>query len=257
MLELRNSKREIIAQALENMHNYLGVPDWDQREKIVLAARILAAKGHDSGLAGQITARNAGMHGFITQKFGVGFDEIELDDLLHVDDELNVLEGSGMPNPANLFHAYIYRMRPDVMCIIHTHPLHTSALSMLGIPLVIAHMDTCGLYDDVAFLSQWPGVPVAKNEGEIIAAALGHKRAILLAHHGLLIAAHSVEEACVLAIQFERAAELQLLARAAGKIQEIEAHLGKEAHDWLLAKPRVQATFYNHAKCVIRRKHSN
>jgi L-fuculose-phosphate aldolase len=132
------------------------------------------------------------------------------------------------------FHTWIYSARPDVRCIIHTHPLHASALSMLERPLEIAHMDTCVLYGDVAFLETWPGVPVGNSEGEIISAALGNKRAILLAHHGLLVAAGSIEEACIVAIQFERAGKRQLLAQAAGPIQPIDPASGREAHDWIL-----------------------
>ncbi|MDO2305726.1 class II aldolase/adducin family protein, partial [Escherichia coli] len=37
-----------------------------------------------------------------------------------VDEDLNVLHGHGMANPANRFHSWVYRARPDVNCIIHT-----------------------------------------------------------------------------------------------------------------------------------------
>ena len=90
-----------------------------------------------------------------------------------VNEDLEVLEGQGMPNPANRFHSWVYRARPDVNCIIHTHPTHVAALSMLEVPLQVSHMDLCPLYDDCAFLEAWPGVPVGNEEGEIISAALG------------------------------------------------------------------------------------
>ena len=233
------------------MQHHLSMPNWNTDEKVVLTGRILHSQGHDSGLAGQITARVAGTNNFITQRMGLGFDELSVSNLLLIDENLAVLEGSGMPNPANRFHAWIYRERLDVQCIVHTHPLHAAALSMLGWPLEISHMDTCALYNDVTHLNIWPGVPIGNLEGEIISAALGTKRAILLAHHGLLVACRSVEEACVVAIQFERAATLQLLAAAAGFIQKIDPMLGAEAHEWLLQDKRVQATFYFHARKVL------
>lgn len=65
-------------------------------------------------------------------------------------------------------------------------------------------MDICPLYDDCAFLKAWPGVPVGNEEGEIISAALGEKRAVLLAHHGMLVTGKTVEEACGLALLMER-----------------------------------------------------
>lgn len=203
------------------------------RQKLALTCRILFDGGHDSGLAGQITARAQEPGTYYTQQLGLGFDEIAASNLLVVDEDLTVLQGRGMANPANRFHSWLYRARPDVNCIIHTHPLHSAALSMLEVPLAISHMDLCPLFDDCAFLKEWPGVPVGNEEGEIIANAIGDKRAILLSHHGLLIAGRSIEEACVLALLFERAAKMQLLAMGAGDIRPIPEALGKEAHDWI------------------------
>ena len=225
---------------------------WSDKQKVALACRILFAQGHDSGLAGQITARSEQDGTYYTQPFGFGFDEITPDNLLTVNADLQVLHGEGMANPANRFHSWIYRARPDVRCVIHTHPLHISALSMLEIPLQIAHMDSCMLYEDVAFLPKWPGVPVGNEEGEIISAVLGDKRVALLCHHGLVVAGHSIEEACVLAIQCERAAKLQLVAQAVAEIKQIEPALAREAHDWILQDKRSKATFAYYARRIAR-----
>lgn len=159
------------------------------RAKIALTCRALFDAGHDSGLAGQITARAERPGTYYTQQLGLGFDEITEDNLLLVDEDLNVLGFyTGMANPANRFHSWIYRGRPDVNCIVHTHLFHVAALSMLEVPLIVSHMDATPLYDDCAFLKDWPGVPVGNEEGEIITAALGDKKAVLLAHHGHVIA---------------------------------------------------------------------
>lgn len=236
------SKPEIVANETQRIDETLTGEDWTAKEKIVLACQILGAHGHDSGLAGQITNKSESGY-FITQRFGCGMDEVSVSNLLTVDEHLNVVDGKGMPNPANRFHSWIYRCRPDARCIIHTHPLYTSALSMLEQPLQLAHMDTCVLFDDIAFLPDWPGIPVGNDEGELISSALGDKRAILLAHHGLVVVSSSVEEACIIAVQFERAAKLHMIASAAGKIQVIDPALGKEAHDWILREKRTLATF--------------
>ncbi|CAB3738044.1 L-fuculose phosphate aldolase [Achromobacter piechaudii] len=245
-------KDELIARAQAEMQRQFDTPQWTLRERLALTCRILFDGGHDSGLAGQITARTPEAGRYYTQRLGLGFDEITASNLLVVDEDLRVQEGGGMPNPANRFHSWIYRARPDVNCIIHTHPLHVASLSMLEVPLEVSHMDNCTLYDDVAFLKDWPGVPVGNEEGEIISAALGDKRAILLSHHGMLIAAGSVEEACVLALQFERAARMQLLAMSAGKIQPIPPALGREAHDWILTPKRSQVGFSYYARRALR-----
>jgi len=223
------------------------------RQKIALTCRALFDAGHDSGLAGQITARAEKPGTYYTQRLGLGFDEITEDNLLLVDEDLDVLEGSGIANPANRFHSWIYRARADVQCIVHTHPFHVAALSMLEVPLVVSHMDTTPLYDDCAFLAQWPGVPVGNEEGEIISAALGDKKAVLLAHHGQVVAGASIEEACSLAVLMERAAKLQLAAMAAGDVKELPEALAREAHDWTLTPSRSRANFAYYARRALTR----
>jgi L-fuculose-phosphate aldolase len=245
-------KSELMDTAERAMRTRIRAADWTDRQKIALTCRSLSDAGHDSGLAGQISVRQAHST-FLTQRLGLGFDEITDANLLLVDEDLEVLEGDGMANPANRFHSWIYRARPDVECIVHTHPLHASALSMLEVPLEVSHMDTAPLYGDCAFLPEWPGVPVGNEEGEIISAALGDKRAILLAHHGQLVVGASIEEACTLAHIIERAAQLQLLAMAAGEIAPLPPVLAEEAHDWTLLPKRVEANFGYYARRVLRR----
>ncbi|MGD9484998.1 aldolase [Streptomyces sp. TRM70308] len=249
---LDDTKDALYGRAERQMREHFGDSELTTRQKLALTCRSLFDGGHDSGLAGQITARAQRPGTYYTQRLGLGFDEITEDNLLLVDEDLNVLEGDGMANPANRFHTWIYRAREDVGCIIHTHSLHTAALAMLEVPLVVSQMDTTPLYDDCAFLKDWPGVPVGNEEGEIISAALGDKRAILLAHHGQLVTGGTVEEACHLAHLIERAARLQLLAMAAGTLQPLPPELAREAHDWTSSDRRNKANFAYHARRALR-----
>jgi L-fuculose-phosphate aldolase len=245
-------KATLVDQSTRRMDGHFKEKAYSLRQKLALTCRILFDNGHDSGLAGQITGRTDTPGQFLTQRLGLGFDEIAEDNLLLVNEDLNVLEGDGIPNPANRFHSWVYRARPDVNCIVHTHAVHTAALGMLEQPLQVAHMDNCVLYDDVAFVAQWPGVPVGNEEGEFIAGALGSKKALMLSHHGLLIAGSTVEEACILAIAFERAARMQLLACASGTIKPIDPALGTEAHDWILRPTRNSVAFEYYARRSLR-----
>ena len=230
---------------------HLAPGSWSEPEKLILAARILAADGHCSGLAGQLTQRLSDGT-FRSLPIGVGFDEARPRDLLRVDKNLAVVEGKGVPNPAVRFHLWVYDKRPDAMAIVHTHPPKASALSMIGRPLVASHMDTAMLYDDVAFLPEWPGVPVADEEGRIISAALGDKRSILLAHHGILATGRDIAEATYLALAMELAATLQLDAEAAGAIKPIRPKLGRQARDFMRKPAIVNATFAWRARQVLR-----
>ncbi len=248
MKTINLDKEDIVRDSLQRMQENLGGDKLPLRQAVAQTCRTLYAFGHDSGLSGQISARAEKEGTYYTQRMGLGFDEITPENLLIVDEDLNVIEGSGMPNPANRFHSWLYRARPDINCIVHTHAPYVSALSMLEVPLEIAHMDACLLYGQVAFLKKWPGIPVGNEEGEIISKAIGDKKAIMLSHHGLLVAASSVEEACIMGVMFERAARLQLLAMAAGEIQKIPEDLGLEAQKWICTPSRITATFAYYAR---------
>jgi L-fuculose-phosphate aldolase len=210
-------------------------------ELLAAACRILAAESHESGLAGQVTARATKKGTWWTLQFGYGFDEATAQRMVLVDEDLRPLKG-GRPNPGVRFHTWIYRKRPDVNAIIHTHAPYASALAATGSPLKVIHMDSAMLFG-CAHLKDWPGVPVADDEGRIISGALGKAKCILLANHGLLATGSTVEEAAYLAVFFERAARMQLRAMAAGGYREVKPRLAKEACDFLLQPSIVRGTF--------------
>jgi L-fuculose-phosphate aldolase len=211
------------------------------REALALACRILAREGHESGLAGQVTARAKPPARWWTLQFGYGFEEATAERMVLVDEDLKAVEG-GRPNPGVRFHVWIYNQRPDVKAIIHTHAPYASALACTGFPLKTIHMDGAMLHG-TTHLPEWPGVPVADDEGRIISAALGGAKTILLANHGLLAAGSSVEEATYLAVFFERAARMQLRAMAAGGFKEVRPELAEEARAFLLQPSIVRGTF--------------
>ncbi len=221
-------------------------------EKLILACRMLGAAGHwQGGLAGQITARGVQPGTYWTLKFGIGADEATLDDLILVDDDLRPLHSAATPNPATRFHLWVYRARQDVHSIVHTHPPATSALSITGQPLVISHMDSTPFFDNCAYLRDWPGLPIADSEGAVISRALGSKKTLLLAHHGLLTAGNSIEESAVLALWLEQAAAVQLRAAAVGPITPVKPELARESRDFLLKPEIIALTFQYFARRAL------
>lgn len=212
-------------------------------ETMTYACRILAMTEQEAGLAGQISVRSARQGAYWTLKFGVGFDEATPEDFLEVDRDLHTLSGEGMANPATRFHLWVYDARPDVNSIIHTHSPWASALAAARQPLIVSQMDMTPLHNDCAFLADWPGVPIADDEGVIISQALGKKRAIVLAHHGYLTAGMNCEEATYLSVYLERAARMQIRAQSLGPLTALDDDLATEAHDYLLKPSIVRATF--------------
>jgi L-fuculose-phosphate aldolase len=231
----------------------------DPRRSLTRSAWILADEGHESGLAGQLTARGPSPGTFWTLPLGLAFDEAEEASWLLIDDALTVLEGAGShgirePNPATRFHLWIYRARPDVSAIVHTHPPAASALAAAEQPLIVAHMDATPLFDDTAFLPDWPGLPTADREGELIAAGLGGKHALLLAHHGLLAAGRSVQEATFLGVFMERMARQQIDAAKVGGAKPVDAGEARRARDFLRTDRIMGLTFDSWSRRAERRR---
>jgi L-fuculose-phosphate aldolase len=233
-------KREQVDRVNREMAADFPAHDLPPRESLASACRILAREGHESGLAGQVTAR-ADANNWWTLQFGYGFEEATPERMVLVDEDLNPVKG-GRANPGVRFHVWIYRKRPDVNAIVHTHAPWASALSCTSSSLRTIHMDTAMLHG-CAHLREWPGVPVADDEGRIISGALGSAKCILLANHGLLAAGASVEEATYLAVFFERAARMQMRAMAAGGFKEVREELAEEAREFLLQPSIVRGTF--------------
>ncbi len=230
-------------RATREMKQHIRPTTRTTKEKLSYACRILAMTGQEAGLAGQVSVRSDRENAYWTLRFGLGFEEATPDDFIEVDGDLNTLTGEGMANPATRFHLWVYRARPDVQSIIHTHSPYVCALVASAQPLVVAQMDMTPFHNDCAFLKEWPGVPIADQEGEIISHALGEKRSILLAHHGQLVVGNCVEEATYLAVYLERAARTQVRAAGFGTLKPLPDHLAQEAHDYLLKPSIVSGTF--------------
>lgn len=230
-------------RATQEMSQHLRSVQRSDKETLAYACRILAMTEQEAGLAGQISIRSERPNAYWTLRFGLGFDEATPDDFIEVDRDLNTLTGSGMANPATRFHLWVYDARPDIQSIIHTHSPWASALAAARQPLVVAQMDMTPLYDDCAFLADWPGVPIADQEGVLISEALGDKRSIILAHHGYLTVGSTCEEATYLSVYLERAARMQIRAQAFGPLTPVDDALAREAHDYLLKPSIVKATF--------------
>ena len=219
-------------------------PPRTERETLRLACQILGNEGHSDNLAGQVTTRSTEHPDhFLTFSMGRAYSEVEDADLCLISEDFKVVGSNHHPSPAVRFHLWVYRSRPNTRCIVHSHSPSAAALSMLGRPLKVAHMDTCMFHDDCAYLDEWPGVPTSDDEGRLISKSLDDNRSILLSNHGYLTTGNSIEEATYLAVFFERAARMQLTAEAVGPIKLIDAAAAQEAHDFLLQPGIVNGTF--------------
>ena len=189
-----------------------------RKQELAAAFRIFGRFGFSEGVAGHITARDPEhLDRFWVNPFGMNFSQIKVSDLILVDHEGNVVEGSQPVNRAAFcIHSQVHLARPDVVAAAHAHSLHGKAFSSLRILLDPLTQDACAFFEDHRLYEDFRGVVNDIEEGKRIATALGGSKAVILANHGLLTVGESVAEAAWWFVTMERSCQAQLLAMSAG-----------------------------------------
>jgi L-fuculose-phosphate aldolase len=137
------------------------------------------------------------------------------DDIIAIDMDGKPVAGDVVPPMEFHIHTEIYRRRPDVNCVAHTHPVWSTLFSMTGNPVLPVTMQAAVMgpirtFGKTASINQ-------KALGEELAAALGSDRVVMLKSHGAVIAGADVVEAFVLAIYLEETARRQYMALPLGQ----------------------------------------
>ncbi|MFI6451839.1 class II aldolase/adducin family protein [Streptosporangium amethystogenes] len=191
------------------------VSESDPRFQISAARRILHREGLDSQVGGHVSLRVPGEDAFLVTPFQY-FDETLPEHVSKVGFDLEVIEPATLPASVGInFHASIYRARPDVNCVIHTHAKNVSVLSTTGEPYGVYYDYAALLLDEVVPWVDDPNL-VPSEEGELMVAALGGRKALLMGHHGSLHVGDTLEHVTVEALLMELCAGYQLAAMAVG-----------------------------------------
>ncbi|MCR0983852.1 class II aldolase/adducin family protein [Roseomonas populi] len=192
-----------------------------RKQRLAAACRVFAHHGYEYGFAGHITVRDPEHPElYWTNPFAMDFGRVKVSDLLLVDHDGKVLEGSWAVNRAGfVLHAAIHEANPHVLASCHMHTTHGMAWAALGRPLAPITQTACGFYGDgQAVITEEAGaVVVDRSAGRRVAAAFGTARIAIHQNHGLFSAGReSVDEAAWWFIMAERACEIQLKAEATG-----------------------------------------
>ncbi|QET02853.1 class II aldolase/adducin family protein [Cupriavidus pauculus] len=220
--------------------------DAERRErKLRLAAafRIFSRFGLAEGIAGHITVRDPEHHDrFWVNAYAQHFSSIHPDDLICIDEEGNVHDGSGGPvNAAAVaIHCGIHATHQHVTAAAHTHSIYGRAFSARKRTLLPINQEACLFFDDQAAY-QGDVLVLDRNEGRRIAAAMGNRRTAVLVNHGLLTVGTSVDATAYRFLAMERCCQIQLLAEAAGEFivmtdeeaTSIRQQIGSDYVAWL------------------------
>ena len=211
-------------------------------QRLVGACRIFGKAGFSVGLLGHLTVRDP-EHAdrFWANPIGVSFNRMRVSDIVLVDHEGKLIEGSMPVNPVGvLLHSAIHRAYPDLVAVCHAHSVFGSAWSTFARPIDPITQDTAVFFDDQAIIKE-PRIALDPLGADQFAAEFNGKRTGIQAGHGLFTTGLSVDEAAWRFLSMDRACHVQLLAEAAGKpelwpaemAQGLKTSLGSPEFCWL------------------------
>jgi ribulose-5-phosphate 4-epimerase/fuculose-1-phosphate aldolase len=196
------------------------------RDKVVLACRMIGTRGVSKGSFGHVSARIPGTDRVLIKSKGPEEEALEFTtakDVIVIDLQGRVVEApAGLTAPAETaMHLAVLRARPEVMSVIHSHPIWVVVLTASEKPLVGMY----GAYDgDGALRLLEEGLPTYPcsqtitddQMGADFMRVMGNRRACLLRGHGMTVAGNSVEDATATSLTVHELAHMNYLAYAIG-----------------------------------------
>jgi ribulose-5-phosphate 4-epimerase/fuculose-1-phosphate aldolase len=180
----------------------------------------MVATGLVTGTSGNLSAREPDSARVIVTPSGVDYDALGPEDLVAV--ELNGRPiGHGLvPSVDTPSHVAIYRARPEVNGVVHTHSPYAAAFSVVGEPVPPLLLEAAGfLGGSVRLMDRLP--PGSPEVVARLVAALAGQRAVLLPNHGVMAIGETLPKAFHAAVAVEEGARVAWLARQLGRARSV------------------------------------
>jgi L-fuculose-phosphate aldolase len=187
------------------------------REEVARVAKALIRTGLVTGTSGNVSARTPEGNVLVTPS-GVDYEVLGPEDVVLVDLDTNVLEGTLVPSTETPMHTGIYKARQDVDAVVHTHSRFATTLACLGWEIPPVHYMLTTLGPD----GRIPLAPYTLYGTEELAdhaanALGGSHYACLLRTHGTIAVGESADKAFSRTVVMEEMAEVYYRARLAGE----------------------------------------
>jgi len=194
----------------------------DLLRTLVLANRVLYRQGVVDGF-GHVSARDPASADRFLLSRSLAPGRVTRDDLMAFDLDGNALDGDARaPYLERFIHSEIYRARPDVAAVVHSHSPSVIPFGAVRRPLrPLYHMSSfIGAASAIFEIRDAAGdtdlLIRDRALGAALARALGDSTVVLMRGHGSTVVGGSVEEAVFRAVYTEINARLQAQALALG-----------------------------------------
>lgn len=188
------------------------------KQNLAYAYRILAELGLDDHTYTHLSARRPGADYYFIYPFGLRFEEVTESNLLKVSLDGRILDGEEYQynKTGYVIHGSIYRVRPDLNAVFHTHTVATVAVSVMQQGLIPVSQWALHFYDRVAYHNYDSlALDEGKQGGDIIT-DLSDKNVMILRNHGVITCGKTIHEAMFYCYHLEQACRVQCQALATG-----------------------------------------
>jgi L-ribulose-5-phosphate 4-epimerase len=169
---------------------------------------------------GNVSARDPETGLVAIKPSGIRYDQLRPEQMVVLDLEGNIIEGDLKPSSDTYSHLYIYRHRPDVGGVVHTHSRYATAFAAVGRPIPVV---LTAIADEFGGAIPCGGFSLIGDEtiGKLVVESIGNSPAVLLKNHGVFTIGKTAQAAVKAAVMTEDTAAAVWLAMQIGTPDEI------------------------------------
>ena len=200
----------------------------EERHEVVLAAREMASLGLVTGSSGNVSMRlrrdDDTRELLAVTPSGKPYATLKDEDIVITDFDVESVEGELTPSTETLLHVAVYRARPDVQAVIHTHSVFSSVAAVAGLdipPIIDEMMISIG---GPVKVSQY-AFPGTHELADNVCAALDERNGALIRNHGAVGVGRDLREALDVCALLERVAQIFIYASMLGKANTLPSEV--------------------------------
>ena len=164
---------------------------------------------------GNVSQRDAETGYVVIKASGIRYEEMKPEHMVVLDMDGKMVEGDYKPSSDVYSHLYIYKHRPDVGGVVHTHSRYATAFAAVGkpIPCVLTAMA-----DEFGGPIPCGGFALIGDEaiGKVVIESIGKSPAVLLKNHGVFTIGKNATAAVKAAVMTEDVAATVWMAMQLG-----------------------------------------
>ena len=188
----------------------------EEKKELVEYGKKMSAEGLSSGTSGNLSIYLKEEGVVLITPSGIGYFDTKPEDIVAMDLEGNIIEGTRKPSSEWHLHTLFYKNKPEARAVVHTHSKFCTTLSTLRMPIKAVHYVIAD-----AGTNEVPCAPYRRYGTEELAKvaveSAEESNAVLLANHGIVVCGKNLKSAYGLAKGMEYVAEIQVTAMSVGE----------------------------------------